>query len=77
MATLTTLSEITLLMNKIGVVINQEFKIERNGSIDKNNTYTITAEGLLVKHREKGLWWPGFPSTLRELSEGTACVIQQ
>lgn len=66
---------LSLLIAKIGVQFGQEFKIERNGILDSRSTYMITQNGLLIKHRDKGQWWPGFPTTIRELADGIAYVV--
>lgn len=67
--------EVLKLSHKLNVEFDQEFKVERNGVIEKATTYKLTTVGLLVKHRDKGDWWEAFPQIISELEKGSAIII--
>ena len=57
-------------------MLGEEFKIERNGVIEKNTSYMFSSTGLKVKHRKNCEWWDAFPQIIRELNEGSASIIR-
>ena len=65
-----------MLAKKLNMPNDKEFKIHRTGAIETNNTYKFTTKGLMVKHRDKGMWWEAFPQIIRQLNEGSAIVIK-